>query len=127
MAEPGSLLDYAELEGIRVTVEIAAYDILLCTGSLALPLKTAFSSAYRFDNGLTRGVYQTKRDHLERKEKPQCSGEESIGSIGAEGRWECIGDVQLRGLDWPGVNCEVGRTGTAPTKFADSKRSRRCV
>ena len=40
MAEPGSLLDDAELEGIRITVEIDAYDILCCPGSLALPPET---------------------------------------------------------------------------------------
>jgi len=42
IAEPGSLLDDAELEGIHVTVdsEIAAYDTLYCTRSLALPPKT---------------------------------------------------------------------------------------
>jgi len=40
MAEPGSLLNDAELEGVRVTAEIDGYDILSCARSLALPPKT---------------------------------------------------------------------------------------
>ena len=36
MAEPGSLLHDAELEGAHVIVEIDPYDILCCNRSLAL-------------------------------------------------------------------------------------------
>jgi len=37
MAETGSILDDAELEGICVAVEIDAYDILRCTRGITLP------------------------------------------------------------------------------------------
>ena len=111
MAEPGSLLDDAELEGVRATVdsEIAAYDVLCCTWSLALPPETAppgvinsFSWAYRFENRLARGIYRTERE-IALSEGRNYSGEESIESIGAEGRGECIGDVQLRGAGLAGT------------------------
>jgi hypothetical protein len=103
MTEAGSLLDDAELEGIRVTVEIDAYDVLCRARGLTLSPETVppgmintLPGQDRLDNGLTRGIYQSERATT-LGERRNNGGEKPVGTIGAKRSEECVGDIQLRG------------------------------